>query len=104
VVRQSRRWATLQVAKCGPVRFRLSRRLPAEHKMARVTFGRSGRRHVSFCAPQPVFERTLIGAAVALDAGVVATVATSDGQMFHAPGLRPGETQRLRRLQRKLAR
>jgi len=44
------------------------------------------------------------GAAVALDAGVVATVATSDGQMFHAPGLRPGETQRLRRLQRKLAR
>jgi len=36
--------------------------------------------------------------------GVVATVTTSDGRMFHAPGLRPEETQRLRRLQRKLAR
>jgi len=104
VVRLNRRWATLQVPKCGPVRFRLSRPLPAKHKMARVTFERSGRWHVSFCAPQPVFERTLIGAAVALDAGVVATVATSDGEMLHAPGLRPGETQRLRRLQRKLAR
>jgi len=100
----NRRWATLQVPKLGPVRFRLSRPLPAAHGMARVTAERSGRWHVSFSAPQPVLERTPTGRVVGLDAGVVATVATSEGQMFHAPGLRPGETQRLRRLQRKLAR
>jgi len=104
VVRLNRRWATIRVPKCGPVRFRLSRPLSAEYGMARITSDRAGRWHVSFSAPQPVFKRTPTGAAVGLDAGVVATVTTSDGQMFHAPGLRPGETQRLRRLQRKLAR
>ncbi len=104
VVRLNRRWATVGVPKIGPVRVRLSRPLPTEHGMARVTSDRSGRWHVSFSAPQPVFERTPTGAAVGIDAGVVATVVTSDGQMFHAPGLRPGETQRLRHLQRKLAR
>jgi len=35
---------------------------------------------------------------------VVATLTTSDGDMFHAPGLRSGETHRMCRLQRKLAR
>jgi putative transposase len=103
-VRLNRRWATLQVPKCGPVRFCLSRPLPAEHAMARITSNRSGRWHVSFSAAQPVIERTPTGAAVGSDVGVVATLTTSDGQMFHAPGLRPGESRRLRRLQRKLAR
>jgi putative transposase len=72
--------------------------------MARVTSDRSRRWHVSFSVPQPVLEHTPTGAAVGLDAGVVATVTTSDGRMFHAPGLRPGETRRLRRLPRNLAR
>jgi putative transposase len=104
VERLNRRWVSLQVPKVGPVRFRLSRPLPAEHGMARVTADRAGRWHVSFAAPQPVLERSPTGRSVGVDAGVVATVTTSDGDMFHAPGLRPGETQRLRRLQRKLAR
>ena len=39
----NRRWATLQVPEVGPVRFRLSRPLPAGHAMARVTADRSGR-------------------------------------------------------------
>jgi len=43
VQRLNRRWATLHVPKCGPVRFQLSRPLPAEHGMARVTLDRSGR-------------------------------------------------------------
>jgi len=104
VVRLNRRWATLHVPKCGPVRFRLSRPLPDEHGMARITLDRSGRWHVSFAAPQPTLARRASGRKVGVDLGVVATVTTSDGQMFHTPGLRPGETQRLRRLQRKLAR
>jgi putative transposase len=104
VERLNRRWATLQVPKIGPVRFRLSRPLPAKHGMARVTSDRAGRWHVSFSAPQTVLERTPTGRVVGLDAGVIATIATSEGQMLHVPGLGPGETQRLRRLQRKLAR
>jgi len=104
VVRLNRRWATLWVPTCGPVRVRLSRPLPARYGMARVTSDRSRRSYVRFSVPQPVLERTPTGAAVGLDAGVVATLTTSDGQVFHAPGLRSGETRRLRRLLRKLAR
>jgi len=104
VRRLNRRWATLVVAKIGPVRFRLSRPLPLEYGMARVTLDRAGRWHVSFAAPQPTLEREPTGAAVGLDAGAVATLTTSDGAHDHAPTLRPGETQRLRRLQRRLAR
>lgn len=104
VQRLNRRWATLLVPKVGPVRFRMSRPMPTEHGMARVTADRAGRWHVSFSAPQPVIEREPTRRAVGLDAGVVATVATSQGRLLHAPGLRRGETGRLRRLQRKLAR
>ena len=104
VVRLNRRSATIFVPKCGPVRFRLSRALPATYGMARVTEDRAGRWHVSFAAPQPSVEREPTGQAVGVDAGVVATLTTSDGEQSHAPGLRPGEAQRLRRLQRRLAR
>ena len=104
VQRLNRRWASIYVPKLGPVRFRLSRPMPAEHGMARVSADRSGRWHVSFSAPQPTVEREATGWVVGLDAGAVVTVATSEGQMFHAPGLGAGEAQRVRRLQRKLAR
>jgi len=90
VVRLNRRWATLHVPKCGPVRFRLSRPLPTEHGMARVTLDRSGRWHVSFAAPQPTLARRASGRKVGVDLGVAATVTLSDGRHLHAPGLRPG--------------
>jgi IS605 OrfB family transposase len=104
VERLNRRWATIRVPKVGPVRFHLSRRLPAAYGMARVTMDRAGRWHVSFTAPQPVVERAATGQRVGLDMGVAATVTLSTGEHIHAPALRPGEAQRLRRLQRKLAR
>ena len=104
VARLNRRWSTVMVPKCGPVRFRLSRPLPDRYGMARVTRDRAGRWHVSFTAPQPTVPRTSTGRAVGLDAGVVATITTSDGERHHAPGLRPEEEHRLRRLQRRLAR
>lgn len=72
--------------------------------MARVTLDRARRWHVSFAAPQPTLEREPTGAAVGVDAGVVATLTTPDSAHHHAPALRPGQTQRLRRLQRCLAR
>jgi IS605 OrfB family transposase len=104
VARRNRRWATIQIPKSSRVRFRLSRPLPAAYGMARVTKDCSGRWHVSFLAPQPTLERQGTGAVVGIDLGVVVTVATSDGVIFSAPGLRPDEAQRLRRLQRKLSR
>jgi IS605 OrfB family transposase len=104
VERLNRRWATLEVPKVGPVRFRLSRPLPAAYGTARVTMDRARRWHVSFTAPQPALRRASTGWQVGVDMGVAASVTLSTGEHFHAPGLRPGEAQRLRRLQRKLAR
>ncbi|MGH9918223.1 MAG: RNA-guided endonuclease InsQ/TnpB family protein [Nitrososphaerales archaeon] len=104
VTRLNRRWATIVISKCGEVRFRLSRPLPDTYGMARVTLDPAGRLHVSFTAPQPVLRRTATGRVVGLDAGVVATLTTSEGAHLHVPGLTPGEIQRLRRLQRRLAR
>lgn len=104
VQRLNRRWATLLVPKVGPVRFRVSRPLPERHGMARITADRAGRWHVSFAARQPALEREATGRVVGIDAGVVATVTTSEGEHLHAPSLRASEAQRLRRLQRKLAR
>lgn len=104
VVRLSRKWATLAVPKCGRVRFRLSRPLPADYGMARVTMDRAGRWHVSFTAPQPTLKRKPTDRVVGVDAGVAATVTTSAGDQLHAPGLSAGQEQRLRRLQRRLAR
>jgi IS605 OrfB family transposase len=104
VRRAGSRWATIAVPKLGQVRFRLSRPLPAHYGMARVTLDRAGRWHVSFAAPQPALERERTGRQVGVDAGVVATLTLSDGERLHAPSLSAGEAQRLRRLQRRLAR
>jgi putative transposase len=86
VIRLNRRWATISVAKLGPVRFRLSRPLPEAFGMARITRDRAGRWPVSFTAPQPVLERTTTGRSIGLDAGVVATLTGSNGLRRHAPG------------------
>ena len=100
----SRRWAQITVPKCGPVRFRLSRPLPAEHGSARITRDRAGRWHVSLTAPQPVLDRQRTDRTVGIDLGVAATVATSGGELLHCPWLTAGEAQRLRRLERQKAR
>src|SRR5207245_1177839 len=86
VKRLNRRWVTLLVPKVGPVRFRLSRPMPATYGMARVTVDRAGRWHVSFSAPQPGLEREPTGQVVGLDAGVLATLTTSEGTR-RAPGV-----------------
>lgn len=100
----NRKWAALTVPKVGRVKFRLSRPLPAEVGMARVTRDRKGRWHVSFTAPQPAIERETTGAVVGIDRGAATTLATSDGQMLRAPVMRKREQRRLASLQRQLAR
>ena len=101
----NRRWAEIVVPKCGRVRFRLSRPLPAgEIGMARVMLDRKGRWHVSLPGPQPAIAREPTGAMVGVDRGITATLATSDGRMLRAPVMRDRERARLTRLQRRLAR
>ena len=105
VVRKlNRKWATVAVPKLGPVKFRLSRPMPSEHGMGRVTLDRGGRWHVSFAAPQIPVERTATGAVVGLDRGVANTLSTSDGEHLGIPAPTGPERARRSRLQRRLAR
>ena len=103
----NRKWGELLVPKAGWVKFRLTRSWAEMEAStsARITLDRSGRWHVSFTQPQPLFQREPTGAVVGLDMGIASTVTTSDGIYLHMPKLLGlGETQRKRRLQRKLAR
>jgi len=105
--RINRRWGEVLVPKCGWVRFRVTRQWTdiCAGTSARVTLDRAGRWHVSFTTPPPAFERKLTRAVVGLDMGVVSTVTTSDGEHLKMPELlSPGEAQRKRRLQRRMAR
>lgn len=103
----SRKWGEVLVPKCGWIRFKLTRSwLEIEASTsARVTLDRSGRWHVGFTQPQSELKREPSGAQVGLDMGIANSVTTSDGLHLQMPKLlSPGEAQRKRRLERKLAR
>lgn len=104
VARLNRKWATVMVPKVGPVRFRLTRPLPADTKSARVTLDRAGRWHVSFTATPSRIDGPGQGTVVGVDRGIVIDYQASDGRRWDVPGLRQGEQVRLRLLQRRLAR
>lgn len=106
VKRQGRRTAVVHIPKVGYVRFVLSRPWAdiATATSARVTL-RNGRWHVSFTTktlPAKIVAGT--GAAVGIDRGVANSIATSDHQFAHAPGLSDGEQARFLALQRRKAR
>jgi transposase len=104
VRRLNRGWGAVRVPKAGWVRFRWSRDIPDGVKSFRVTRDRAGRWHVAFAAiPGPV-PGPGTGDVVGIDRGVTVSAALSTGELLHAPGLHAGEQQRLRRLQRQLAR
>ena len=100
----NRWWAEVAIPKLGPVKFRLSRPMPVEYGMGRVTFDRQGRWHVSFAAPQAPVVREPPGAVVGLDRGITVTVFTSDGDQLGCPTPSQGERARRARLQRRMAR
>ena len=77
--RLNRNHAEVLVPKLGWVRFRLSRDLPADPGMARVTCDRSGRWHVAFPGPQPAIARQPAGAVAGIDRGVRTALVTSAG-------------------------
>src|ERR1700730_5600678 len=77
---------------------------PGTVKSYRVSLDRAGRWYIAFAAiPAPVAGPD-DGSVVGVDRGVAVSVALSTGEMLRAPGLRAGEIERLRRLQRRLAR
>ena len=103
----NRKWGEVLVPKAGWVRFRLTRTWTAIEgsTSARITLDRSGRWHASFTQPQPQLLRKPTGAVVGLDMGITYSVTTSDGTHLKLPKLlSSGESQRKRRLQRKLLR
>lgn len=104
-VRLNQRWATVFVPKIGPVRFRLTRPWSdvLQATSARVTL-RNGPWHVSFTTPPPVRNAAGTGVRVGIDRGVANSVATSEGQLLHAPALTVGERRRFLTLQRGLSR
>jgi putative transposase len=103
VRRLTRRWGAVQVPKCGWVRFRWTRALPAHLGMARVTVDRAGRWHVAFPAPQPTLVRAG-GAPVGIDRGVRTALVTSGGQHYRAPRISRRHAARYLALQQRLRR
>ncbi|MGA8250295.1 MAG: transposase [Mycobacterium sp.] len=104
IKRLSRRYGQVWIPKVGWVRFRWTRSIADTVKSYRVTRDRSGRWHIAFAVIPDSVPGPGDGSVVGVDRGVAVSVALSSGELLHVPGLRAGETQRLRRLQRRLAR
>jgi putative transposase len=102
--RLSRRCGQVWIPKVGWVRFRWTRDVPDTVKSYRVTLDRSGRWHIAFAAIPESVPAPDDGSIVGIDRGVTVSAALSTGELLCVPGLRDAETQRLRRLQRRLAR
>jgi putative transposase len=104
VERLNRRFGRVWVPKVGWVRIRLSRPMPEGVMSYRVTRDRAGRWHIAFAQiPDPIGgpgDCSVVG----IDRGVAVSAALSTGELLHAPSLTPGESKRLKVLQRRLAR
>jgi putative transposase len=104
IKRLSRRYGQVWIPKVGWVRCRWTRTIPATVKSYRVTRDRSERWHIAFAAiPEPV-PGPDDGSVVGVDRGVAVSVALSNGDLLRVPVFSAGEAERLRRLQRRLAR
>jgi len=103
VRRLNRSHGVVWIPKVGWVRFRWSRQVPSAVSY-RVTLDRAGRWHVAFAARPDPIPAPDNQAVVGVDRGVAVAAALSTGELLTCPGLRPGEAQRLLRLQRSLAR
>jgi putative transposase len=107
VEKLNRRHARVKLPKLGWVKFRASRSLEGE-VIRSATLSREGKHwFVSFLLEDGVStpeEHEAPGAAVGVDRGVVAAVATSDGELIDRAFATDGEHRRAVALQRKLSR
>jgi transposase len=99
----SRKWARVLVPKVGWVRFRLSRPVP-DAKSYRITRNRVGRWHLAFAVIPPPIPAPGTGEIAGVDRGIIVSAALSTGELLTCPGLSEREQDRLKRLQRRLAR
>ena len=104
VRRLSRKIGEVRIPKTGWVRFRWSRQVPQDVKSFRVTMDRAGRWHVAFAAVPDPIPGPGNGEVVGIDRGVAVSAALSTGELLRCPGLPARQQQRLRRLERRLAR
>jgi putative transposase len=104
IKRLSRRYGQVWVPNVGWVRFRWSRDIADTAKSYRVTLERSGRWHIAFAVIPESVPGPGDGSVVGVDRGVAVSVALSTGELLRVPGLSVRETERLRRLQQRLAR
>jgi putative transposase len=104
VRRLSRKMGEVRIPKAGWVRFRWSRQVPQDVKSFRVTMDRAGRWHVAFAAVPDPIPGPGNGEMVGIDRGVAVSAALSNGELLSCPRLAGQEQQRLRRLERRLAR
>ena len=97
------RWSSVLIPKVGWVKVRRSRDMP-EWKSYRINQDRSGRWHVAFAAIPAPIPAPGTDEIVGVDRGVTVAAALSTGEKTSPAGLRPKQAERLRRLQRQLAR
>jgi putative transposase len=103
VRRDNRARSSVLVPKIGWVSFKRSREL-SDWKSYRITRDRAGRWHIAFAViPEPIAAPGT-GEVVGVDRGVSVAVALSTGEMTSPAGLSVKESERLLRLQRRLAR
>ncbi|MEX5632211.1 RNA-guided endonuclease InsQ/TnpB family protein [Parafrankia sp. FMc2] len=103
VEKLNRKWSRCWVPKVGWVKFRVSRTVPG-FRSYRIARDRAGRWHVAFAGAPAPGDGPGTGEVVGVDRGVKVSAALSTGQLLRCPGLRPKETERLRRLARRLSR
>ena len=104
IMKVNRKWARVNVPKVGWIRFRLSRSTPADAKSYRITRDRAGRWHLAFAVIPPPIPAPETGETVGVDRGVTVSAALSTGELLTCPGLSDREQERLKQLQRRLAR
>lgn len=106
VERLNKRWGRAKLPKLGWVQFRMTRQLGGPVRSATVS--RDGAHwFVSFLVDDGETtpeQHATPNTGVGVDRGVAAAVATSDGDLIDRDFISPGETERYRRLQRKLSR
>ena len=99
--------ATLRVpGKIGPVVIRYHRELPADTmvRFALLRVDDLGRYWVTIQYDTAQVRQPASSGVAGVDVGVAVTAATSDGEVYDAPCLSPGQQQRKDRLQRAMAR
>ncbi|WP_017584256.1 RNA-guided endonuclease InsQ/TnpB family protein [Nocardiopsis valliformis] len=113
IVRLNRRWGQVKIPKVGRVKFRWTRDLPIgkqANKDNRITGARLVREvhgwHIVFRVQRQVEDPAPHeGPTVGIDRGIAKPLALSDGTFReHGPWMTDGETERLRRLEKKAAR